>query len=375
MIGTSLAVEFNGSQEPLRLRKHPLPALGSGEVLAKVVLGTLCGSDLHTFEGRRATPIPTILGHEMLGQVAALPPEEEVRDHTGRPLKLGDRVTWSVTASCDTCFFCTHDLPQKCERLFKYGHEPVNDLHPLSGGLSEYCHLKAGTSIFVVPDEVPDAVACPANCATATVAAALRYGGDCSNETVLVQGAGMLGLTATAMAKWRGALNVVVSDVNPQRQREASRFGATHTVAVGEDSGELGRVVSELTEGRGVDLALEMSGDPSAMESGLELLRIGGRYILAGGVFPSRAPAVPMEMVIRKLLRIQGVHNYTPSDLGVALGFLRESHSVYPFEQLVSARFPLTDAHNGFRHAIDSGAYRVAVGTGLAPTQRGSVSD
>jgi len=311
----------------------------------------------------------------MLGQVAALPPEEEVRDHTGRPLKLGDRVTWSVTASCDTCFFCTHDLPQKCERLFKYGHEPVNDLHPLSGGLSEYCHLKAGTSIFVVPDEVPDAVACPANCATATVAAALRYGGDCSNETVLVQGAGMLGLTATAMAKWRGALNVVVSDVNPQRQREASRFGATHTVAVGEDSGELGRVVSELTEGRGVDLALEMSGDPSAMESGLKLLRIGGRYILAGGVFPTRAPAVPMEMVIRKLLRIQGVHNYTPSDLGVALGFLRESHSVYPFEQLVSARFPLTDAHNGFRHAIDSGAYRVAVGTGLAPTQRGSVSD
>ena len=82
------------------------------------------------------------------------------------------------------------ELPQKCEQLFKYGHERITPAHPLSGGLAEFCHLALGTPILPVPDALPDLVACPVNCATATVAAALRAAGGCRGRSVLVQGAG-----------------------------------------------------------------------------------------------------------------------------------------------------------------------------------------
>ena len=361
MSDTSRVMVFTGPNEPLHMREYPLPRLRDGEILVEVTCCTLCGSDLHTFEGRRSVPSPTVLGHEILGRVVALPMEGVACDYTGRALEIGDRVTWSIMASCGTCFFCQWGLPQKCERLFKYGHERVDARHPLSGGLSEYCHLAAGTAIFQVPDDLADAVACPVNCATATVAAALRAGGDCSDQVVLVQGAGMLGLTAGAMARRRGAREVIVCDVNAQRLPLARSFGATYTAKVATEAEELREIVRSTTDGRGVDLVLEMCGAPSAMELGLELLRIGGRYVLAGSVFPSRPVALHAEKVVRNLLNIQGIHNYTPQDLAAALEFLTESQSEYPFAELVGAQFALMEANAAFRHAIDSGAFRVAV--------------
>jgi len=365
MTNISRAMVFTGPREPLQLHEYPLPRLGPGEVLAEVTCCTLCGSDLHTFEGRRTAPCPTVLGHEILGRVADLPEGAGTCDYTGRPLERGDRITWSIAASCGTCFFCRQNLPQKCEHLFKYGHERIDEHHPLSGGLAEYCHLAAGTAILPVPNELSDAVACPANCATATVAAAIRTAGDCRDQVVLVQGAGMLGLTASAMAHHRGAREVIVSDVNPERLLRAPSFGATRAVTVGEGADELRDAVQEATEGRGVDVALEMCGVPSAIEQGLDLLRIGGRYVLVGSVFPDRPIAVYAEKVVRNLLNVHGIHNYTPRDLALALDFLAESHAEYPFAELASGRFALTEANEAFRHAIESGAFRVAVVPGL----------
>src|SRR5262249_62070482 len=115
-------------------------------------------------------------------------------DHEGRPLQMGDRVVWSLAVGCGACFFCAHELPQKCAHLVKYGHAAIGEAHTLSGGLATHCHLLRGTAVYRAPEEVPDLVACPATCATATVAAALRQAGDVEGATVLIQGAGMLGL-------------------------------------------------------------------------------------------------------------------------------------------------------------------------------------
>jgi len=196
---------FLGAGQPLELRDVSLPDLDAGEVLVKVECCTLCGSDLHTYGGRRETPLPTILGHEIMGHVAELPAGGAVLDARGERLVEGDRITWSVAVHCGDCFFCRHGLPQKCQRLFKYGHEQINGRHPLSGGLAEHCHLSRGTSIFKLDNTLPREVACPANCATATVAGALRAAGDVSGAVVIVQGAGMLGLTACAMSRHQGA--------------------------------------------------------------------------------------------------------------------------------------------------------------------------
>jgi alcohol dehydrogenase len=360
MADTSRAMLFHEPGRPLELRRYPLPRLARGEVLVRVTCCTLCGSDIHTYEGRRSTPRPTVLGHEILGRVADLPSESVVCDHEGTPLEIGDRVTWSVTASCGSCFFCKDGLPQKCERLFKYGHEPVSDRHPLSGGLADYCHLAAGTAVFRLPSKLSDAVACPANCATATVAAAMRYAGPCAGRAVLIQGAGMLGLTAAAMAISGGAGEVIVCDRVAERLQRAHRFGATRTASVDDDDA-LRAEVDQATCGRGVDLAIDASGAPAAIETGIELLRIGGRYVWVGAVCPVRPVSISAETIVRSVLSIQGVHNYAPEDLRRALQFLQDGQEQFPFAELVAETFALEDANAAFLHASRSGALRVAV--------------
>ena len=366
MANTSLAAVFHEAGQPLTLQRYELPTLGLGEVLVRITCSTLCGSDVHTFLGRRSTPVPTVLGHEIMGVVERLDAEETVSDYSGERLQVGDRITWSIAASCDHCFFCNNNVPQKCEHLFKYGHEKIVPEHPLSGGLADYCHLAAGTAIFRVPDSLPDTVACPANCATATVAAAMRVGGCCESKTVLIQGAGMLGLTATAMARCRGAREVIVCDVNRERLQRAREFGATRTLSVSENSvsekeQELFDRVRDLTGGRGVDLAVELSGAPSAVETGVKLLRIGGRYVLIGSTFPTPPIALDPESVVRRCLTIVGNHNYRPEDLGEAVAFLVEHGGQFPFADLVHDEFSLLDAEAAFGHAIQGHDLRVAV--------------
>ena len=361
MADSCRAAVFHAPGVPQQIRTLALPVLGPGELLVRVACCTVCGSDLHTYQGHRTTPTPTVLGHEILGCVESIGPGPPVLDIQGRPLAIGQRVTWSIAARCGGCFYCARQIPQKCERLVKYGHQPLRPGHELSGGLAEYCHLVAGSAILPVPEALPDVVACPASCATATVAAALRAGGPCRDAVVLIQGAGMLGLTASAMASARGARHVIICDVDKERLELAPRFGATETALVTDDGPELAALVRRITDGRGVDVALELSGAPAAMEAGLKLLRIGGCYVLVGAVFPGPPIAVDAQSVVRRMLRITGVHNYAPSDLVEAVSFLAEHHGRFPFADLVTDRFSLDDVDRAFQHAIQHRPLRVAV--------------
>jgi putative phosphonate catabolism associated alcohol dehydrogenase len=361
MTKTSRAMVFHEAERPLELRTFGLPSLTEGQILVRISCCTLCGSDVHTFEGRRSAPLPTILGHEIIGHVAELPAGPKVCDFEGTPLEVGDRITWSVAASCGDCFFCNNGLPQKCLRLFKYGHERISEQHPFSGGLAEHCHLAAGTTVVRLPSALSDAVACPANCATATVAAAMRYAGGCKDRVVLIQGAGMLGLTAAAMAQVAGAREVIVCDTVSERLPRAASFGATRTACVKQGEDELDAIVAAVSANRGVDVAIDVSGAPAAIESGIGLLRTGGRYVWVGAVFPARPLAIAAETVVRKILSIQGIHNYGPGDLSTAVRFLHDNHGQFPFEELVAKQFALEDANAAFAHAAGSGALRVAV--------------
>ncbi len=359
---SSLAAVFAAAGQPLRMQRFPLPHLRQqGEVLVRVGLCTICASDLHTYQGHRSVPTPSVLGHEILGTIVEFGPGEPTIAYDGQRLKVGDRVTWSIAASCGDCVPCAKGLPQKCDHLFKYGHEEMTEAHPLSGGLSEYCHLATGTAILRIPDSLSDAVACPANCATATVTAALRAAGGCRRETVLVQGIGMLGLTACAMARWQGAREVIACDIDARRLALAGSFGATRSALVAGDGKTLAGIVEDATGGRGVDLALELSGSTDAIESGLELLSVGGRYVWVGSVFPSRPLSVRADTIVRRHITIRGVHNYTPRDIQDAIEFLRLNSPEFPFDELVPETFSLSEADVAFRHAIEKRAFRVGV--------------
>jgi alcohol dehydrogenase len=342
------------SQAAFDLVEKEVPEPSRGEVLTEILCCTLCGSDLHTYTGRRPMSGATVLGHEIIGRVV------RVGSALERDLRIGQRVTWSLCASCGVCFFCTQGLPQKCETLFKYGHEPESK-HPLSGGLGSHCLLRAGTTILEIPDALSDEVACPANCATATVMAAMRRAGDCRGRTVVVLGGGMLGLTAAAAARIAGAQHVVLADVDTRRLELGLGFGADEAISVADGFAPLLAAVRRRTEGRGADRVLEMSGARAAVLASLDLCRIGGAVIWVGSVFPADPIPVEAERVVRGLLRIEGIHNYLPQDLETALDFLKTAQTRYDFGQLVEASFSLEAVDDAVRYAMDHRPIRLAI--------------
>jgi alcohol dehydrogenase len=248
-------------------------------------------------------------------------------------------------------------LPQKCAALFKYGHQRVQLAQPFAGGLADYVLLVPGTAVFRVPDGLSDALAAPANCATATVAAVLRTAGAAAGRSVLIFGAGMLGLTACALAQARGAAAVLASDPDPARRARSLTFGATHAFA----PAELAAGIAEVTQGRGADVTLELAGVAASVTAGLALTRIGGTLVLAGTVLPT--PSVPLdpEAVVRRMLTIRGVHNYAPCDLAAAFDFLEGAGKAYPFAELVSRTFRLDEVEQAFVHGHAHPGRRVAV--------------
>jgi len=357
---TSRAAVFHAVGQPLKLERFPIPKLEGSEVLVRVRCATVCGSDLHSFYGRRHSPMPSVLGHEMVGDVIAFGPDG-ARDYRGNPLGVGDRVTWSMVWSCGECFYCRRGLRPKCERLMKFGHEEIAPGRVLIGGFAEHCHLPAGTAVFRAPENVPDVVASPANCATSTVAAVFRNAGSCAGQTVVVHGAGMLGLTACAMAADADAAQVIALEPDARRREMALSFGATTVLDSARPEKEIRERVLVLTAGRGADIGMELAGFPESIELGIGLLRMGGRFVMAGATFPGRPVQLLGEQLVRRMLHVIGVYNYQPEDLERALEFLAKIQGRYPFEDLVGKTFPLSEVNAAFEYAERERPPRVAV--------------
>ncbi|MFG1635139.1 alcohol dehydrogenase catalytic domain-containing protein [Pseudonocardia alni] len=339
-VTTARYARWDGVGAPFRLVTTALGAPGPGEVLVAVDLATVCGSDLHTTRGHRSSPVPGVLGHEQVGRVVATAPG--LRHVDGAPVRTGDRIVFSVAASCGECRRCRRGIPQKCADLHKYGHAPLDEARPLTGGFATHCLLAPGTATVVVPPAVPDEVAAPASCATATVAAVLDAAGSPGLGTrVLVTGAGMLGVTAAAMASRAGA-EVVVADPHADRRARARRFGAADTVGTPPE--------------RAFDVALELSGAPAAVRACLDALDVGGTAVLAGSVSPGPAVGLDPERLVRGLHTVVGVHNYAPRHLAAAVAFLVAEHTRFPFAELTGGPWSLDALDDAFAAAGLPGA-------------------
>ncbi len=342
--------------EGLLLRELSRPELNDGEILIEVLGCTICGSDLHTIDGRRDAGGPMILGHEIVGRIVELAGQARC-DNTGSLLSIGDRITWAVVASCGDCFYCLRDLPQKCVRSVKYGHTPLKSGRELYGGLADLCLLAPSTAVISLPDDLPLAVACPASCATATAVAAIEAAGEVTGASVVVFGAGMLGLTTIAMLREAGANHVLAVDPANDRQSQAMQFGASSACRPTDIVGTL----DETTRKFGFDIAIEMSGHSSAFESAWKHSRIGGTFVLVGSVFPAPGVPIELEQIVRRLLTIRGVHNYAPRHLQSAVDFLEINYAKYPFAECVERWFSLDQIDDAVSFTRDSGAIRVGV--------------
>ena len=279
---TSRVALFRGVGQPFEISRQPIAASSKDDALVQVLLATICGSDLHTVTGRRSVSLPCALGHETVGVIAA---PTQLRDAYGSSLKEGDRVTWSIGASCGRCYNCIEkNLPQKCEGLFKYGHAGGANA-PFSGGFAEYIQLRPGTAIYRLPAALTEREAAPLNCALATVLDGLKTVGVNAGECAVVQGAGMLGIYAACYLRENGCQSVIVVDYRADRLRMADRFGATHTFNLADTAeDDVGQAIQAITNGNGADLAVEVSGAGATLSNALEWLGFGGRCLTLGFV-------------------------------------------------------------------------------------------
>lgn len=366
MTPSPTAAVWSGQGHPFEFLASPGVALAAGDVLVEIELATVCGSDVHTVLGHRAAEVPLVLGHEQVGRIVAI--GETAHAANGTPLTGGMRVIWSVAVSCGSCDRCRRGLGQKCRALSKYGHERVRRGWELSGGFASHVKVLAGTAIVIVDDELPATVAAPASCATATVVAALEAASaivPLAGATVLITGAGMLGLTATAMATDAGA-TVIVSDPDPGRRNAALAFGAAAVADPGVEArlpSSLASVLQRLGE-RGaaeVLVALELSGAASAVATAIDAVGVGGVVVLVGSVSPGAPVALDPESLVRRLVTLRGVHNYSPEHLGRAASYLAGAWRRYPFAGLVGETFPLEAIDEAIIVAASGRHPRVAV--------------
>ena len=355
----SRAVLFNGPETELEITEVQPPSLQEGEILVRVLACTLCRSDLHTHAGRRHGPTPAILGHEIVGQIETFGPGIEPVDLAGATAALGDRITWSIVVGCGECYFCNRDLPQKCVRLYKYGHEAASPAKPLGGGLAEHIVLIPNTAWLRLPGNIPTSVAALANCAGATATSALRAAGNLAGQRILILGSGVLGAFACAMARSAGAALVVAVDPQETCRERALKFGAVKTFDAKQE--DLVAALRDSTDTFGFDIVLELSGVTPSVGVALSVVRTGGIVILVGSVSQCDSLPVDPEQIVRRMITLRGVHNYHPRDLQTAVDFLSGPGGQFPFGSLVVETYPLSEVEAAFRSAHSHPGERVCV--------------
>lgn len=285
------------------------------------------------------------MGHEGTGVVASLGQGVSM-DALGVPLREGDRVVFSAVLACSRCPLCLEGLPNLCVR---YPTRRVGQPPYFVGTYADYFYLPPRHPVFAVPELLPDDVLAPVNCALATVSNGLTVGGATQGQSIVIQGAGGLGLMATALASDLGADRVIVLDRLQHRLDLAKEFGATDTINIVEFSTPDARIerVKELTRGLGAHIVMEVVGIPDLVTEGVAMLRSGGTFLEVGLIY-SKAIMFDPSLLNQRGLRIIGVHMYPPSVIPLALDFLTRTFGRLPFQRLTSHRFPLADLNRAF---------------------------
>ncbi|NLX08891.1 MAG: L-threonine 3-dehydrogenase [Chloroflexi bacterium] len=251
----------------LQLTEWPVPQIGPGEVLVKVRAASICGTDLHIYKWdewaqSRLKP-PFVVGHEITGVVA------QVADNV-TSVKVGDPVSLESHVVCNECFYCRTGREHICESTKILGVDR-------DGGFAEYIAVPAQNAWPNTPDLPLRIAVIEENFGNAVHTAMAQ---DVSAKYVLVTGCGPVGVMAIAVAKAAGARRVFATDVSPYRLNMARQMGADLTVNVLEQ--DVITAVMDATCGEGVDVLLEMSGAPSAIDQGFTVLKEGGEVALLG---------------------------------------------------------------------------------------------
>ncbi len=348
MLKSKVAV-LTGYQKALEIREYEVDdTLAPGEALAKVEMAGICGTDVHLWKGELPIPIPVILGHESAGRIEKLGAGLD-RDWTGQPLAVGDRVVWASSIVCGECYYCRiKRTPTRCLRRKAYGISYCVDEAPhLRGGYAQWILLRAGSSIFKLPDVLPFESIVGAGCALNTALHGIERIDLQMGDTVVVQGAGPVGLAALAVAIERGAAKTVVMGGPEHRLKMALEFGADVVVSLDQFPSveERRKAVFDAVGEYGADVVLECVGHPSAVPEGFELCRDGGKYLVLGQYANAGNVEFNPHVITKKQLTVMGSWAFEARHVWGAVEFLARSAKWRElFARQVTHRFTLDQA-------------------------------
>ncbi len=338
--------------KPFEIEEYDVPAPEAGAVLLRMTQAGICGSDLHVWRGDQVNvPLPTtgrVMGHEGTGVVAQLG-AGVTTDTLGTPIREGDRVVYAAVFPCYRCHLCLRGDTNWCvNRTY-----PAAGVYPyFTGTYADFLYLPPRHPFFRVPDELPDELLGPVNCAMGTVTTGLLRAGAGEGDTVVIMGAGGLGLHATAMAKDMGAHQVIVLDRLDNRLRLAEEFGADATINVEEYATPVARVqrIRELTHGRGANIVMELVGRAELLAEGIDMLSNGGSFVEIGDIVRGREVSIdPSKLLAGK--SVLGSLMYRPALLPKLLDYLVRNRYKLPFHTIISHKFPLAEVNAAFEKA------------------------
>jgi 2-desacetyl-2-hydroxyethyl bacteriochlorophyllide A dehydrogenase len=328
------AIRFVGVDQPLQMQEIPIPEIGRSGILVKVKAAGICHSDVHYRAGiSPVKPVPLTLGHEVAGIV------EKIGSQVTN-VRVGDRVCLHYNIACGECHHCQTGNDQFCEKVLMIGHYA-------NGGYAEYIAVPARNAVHL-PDEIPFEQGATLMCASATAFHALRKSRVKAGETVAIFGAGGLGQSAIQLARAFGALDVYAVDINEEKLNLASHYGAIPINGKNVDAVE---EIKKLTNGKGVDVAIEMIGLPATMKQAIQCAGIMARVVVVG------LSNKPLEIntyneLIGKELELIGSNDHHLHELPLLIEMARKK--ILDISRIVTRAVPLeANAINGTLDALE----------------------
>lgn len=319
----------------LVLAERPVPRPGPGQVLVAVRSVGVCGSDVHYFQHGRigdfVVRAPLVLGHEVSGRIVAAGPEVD-------PGQVGARVAVEPGAACGRCAQCTAGRYNLCPDMRFYATPPVD------GALGEYVLARADLA-FDLPERVSDDAAALLEPLSVGIWANAKAGVT-AGGSVLIAGAGPIGLVTAQVARARGATTIVVSDIAPHRLAAAERNGATAVLAASDVAGA----------GQDFDAFIDCSGAQAAITAGIRALRPAGRAVLVG-MGPDEL-VLPFAFLQTREITVTGTFRYAntwPTAITLA------ASGAVNLDALVTGRFPLAEAERALRSVTREGTIKPVI--------------
>ncbi len=269
----------------------PIPQIGPSDVLIKIKKTAICGTDVHIYNwddwAQKVIPVPMIIGHEFVGEVANI--GEEVKN-----FKIGDRVSGEGHIACENCRNCRAGRRHLCRKCIGVGVTR-------QGGFAEYLSIPA-VNAYLIPPEISDDYASVLD--PFGNAAHVAFSFNLVGEDVLITGAGPIGLMSAVIARHAGARHIVITDINDYRLNLAKKLGFDHAINTQNDTIE--RAMRDLGMKEGFDVGFEMSGSSQAFNMMLEHMNHAGKVALLG--FLPQSTTIDWNKIILKGLIVKGVY-------------------------------------------------------------------